>query len=113
MLESRHCGPRCRSGEIDRRKGFKILHQPSGRDSPHESIIRGDVAKLAYAQDLKSCDLNGRVGSIPTIPTTLNPLDMGLLSSSHRRPAFTGLTLVYMAEAEHKKGYQGKTKLPR
>jgi len=38
---------------------------------------------------------------------------MGLLSSSHRRPAFTGLTLVYMAEAEHKKGYQGKTKLPR
>ena len=57
-------------------------------------FILGDVAKLAYAQDLKSCDLNGRVGSIPTIPTTLNPLDMGLLSSSHRRPAFTGLTLV-------------------
>lgn len=24
MLESRHCGPRCRSGEIGRRKGLKI-----------------------------------------------------------------------------------------
>ena len=36
MLESRRCGPRCRSGEIGRRKGLKIWSQP-GETAKHQA----------------------------------------------------------------------------
>ncbi len=45
--------------------------RPGSTDDHHSARLAtlGDVAKLAYAQDLKSCGPKGRVGSIPTIPT--------------------------------------------
>ena len=38
MLESRHCGPCCRSGEIGRRKGLKICCHPSQEPLPSHQV---------------------------------------------------------------------------
>jgi hypothetical protein len=47
MLESRHCGPCCRSGEIGRRKGLKIprAHKAHAGSIPASgTIFNGEVA---------------------------------------------------------------------
>ena len=110
MLESRHCGPRCRSGEIGRRKGLKnpLDFPPNTVTSQHCSVSSCiSLTNVAYPPTIL---LRGCCCNIPARRTGRDYGDQGKRGDSYlidvtlrgirRTRTFTDIEQAKLGEAE-------------